>query len=175
MVGKMVYKMTRSFGSVAPDVIANALRVIDETHNGISPSVVVDAARPKGSALHDAFQWNDKKAAEEHRLHQARQMCRALVIVNEETQEEAPVYVHVRSADPTVAEGQYLPAAVVAKDVDLFARALSELQGKSNALLRAIANLESLAREGGDSDRMMRVSLAVRALETANSALSAIH
>lgn len=169
----MVFKMKRSFGKLAPAVIADALDELYQAQGEVTPTAVVDMARPEDAVLHPAFEWDDEVAAEEYRLWQARNMVRCLVVVNDNTAEETPQYVHVRVANQD--EGRYLPASVVVADVDLWARAVSELQGKANALLGAIAALESMARDSGDSDRMMRVSLAVRALETANSALAAIH
>jgi hypothetical protein len=169
----MTFKMRRSFGKLDADVIAGALDVIYQERGEITAPAVVESARPKKAPLHPAFEWDDSKAAEEHRLWQARQIVRSVVVVNDDTKAETPQYVHVQVVNQT--EGRYLPASVVVQNVDLFQRALAELQGKVSAIRQAIASLESMARDGGDSERMMRVALAVKALETANSALAAIH
>ena len=169
----MTFKMRRSFGKLEPNVIAGALDDIYQADGEITAPAVVNAARPKEAALHPAFEWDNRKAGEEYRLWQARQIVRSVQVVDDETKAETPQYVHVRVVNQD--EGRYLPASVVVANVDLFQRALGELHSKVSALLAGIAALESLAREGGDADRMMRVALAVKALETANSALAAIH
>jgi hypothetical protein len=40
---------------------------------------VVEFARDRQTALHAAFEWNDKEAAVQHRLHQAGQLIRVYV------------------------------------------------------------------------------------------------
>lgn len=165
--------LRRSVGGIAPDVVAGELDRLYRQHKEITPTAVVAAARPKGAVLHPAFEWDNRKAGDEYRLWQARQIVRSVTIVNTETGTESPAYVHVTVAQQ--AEGQYLPAQIVIENVDLFARALSELQGKVRALQIAVAELEGMAREGGDSDRLLHVALAIKALETANTALAAIH
>ena len=54
-----------------------------QKHNGgsLSPSAVVDAARPEEHPLHDRFEWDDSKAGEAYRIEQARRMIRAVVTV----------------------------------------------------------------------------------------------
>ena len=169
----MTFKLRRTFGRLDAQTVATALDGLYQAHGEITATAVVEAARPKKAPLHPAFEWDDTKAAEEHRLWQARRIVRAVQVVDDETKDETPQYVHVRVADQD--EGRYLPASVVVENVDLFQQALSELHGKISALKAGISALESLARQGGDADRLMRVSLAMRALETATSALAAIH
>jgi len=42
----------------------------------LTPSAVVDEARPEDSPLHAAFEWDDSIAAEKYRLEQARRLLR---------------------------------------------------------------------------------------------------
>lgn len=52
-----------------------ALQAIEEKHGGIlRPRDVVDEARDENNVLHNYFEWDDAKAADEHRLWQARQL-----------------------------------------------------------------------------------------------------
>lgn len=41
---------------------------------------IVNTARPPTSPLHPVFEWDDKKAADEYRLHQARHLVRCFTI-----------------------------------------------------------------------------------------------
>jgi len=42
---------------------------------------VLEVARPKNSPIHHYFEWDDSKAAEKFRLHQASRMIQSLVVV----------------------------------------------------------------------------------------------
>jgi hypothetical protein len=52
-------------------------------HNSgdLTPEAVVEAARSAESALHGAFEWDDSKAAQQHRLQQATQLIRAVIVI----------------------------------------------------------------------------------------------
>ena len=54
---------------------------------------IVKRAKRKTSAMHPLFEWDDKAAAEAHRMQQARKLHGSLVVVyrNPETDEEAEV------------------------------------------------------------------------------------
>lgn len=57
------------------------IELLREKANGsLTPSMVVDAARPAGSVLHPAFEWDDSIAAEKHREAQARHLIGAIVV-----------------------------------------------------------------------------------------------
>lgn len=62
---------------------ADAQKVADEISSiGISvkPEEIVDKARDESTELHKCFEWDDTKAAERYRLHQARQIVCHLII-----------------------------------------------------------------------------------------------
>lgn len=50
------------------------------THGKVAPSQIVEAARDENSPLHQVFEWDDTIAAQEHRLLQARQLIRTVVV-----------------------------------------------------------------------------------------------
>lgn len=63
----------------APSV-TDELRIIAERNNGVLvPKHVVTYARNASTALHGLFEWDDGKAAEAHRLEQARHIIRVRV------------------------------------------------------------------------------------------------
>lgn len=69
-----------------------------EKKGELTPEDVVTAARNKNSPLHSYFEWDDGKAAEAHRLSQARGLIRAVVAIY--THDDKPVtkaraYVHI--------------------------------------------------------------------------------
>lgn len=121
-----------------------------ERDGGIRPSVVVEEARPKRAKLHDEFEWNNEKAAEEYRLSQARRLIRVTQIVMP-TGERQPL-IHVRPVQvdgPTAVEqqreGVYKPAAVVASCEVEYEAALDELRGQVRAIEKTIKELERAA------------------------------
>lgn len=52
--------------------------------NMLTATALVDANRPEDAPLHRAFEWNDTKAAESWREHQARHIINCLEVVVEE-------------------------------------------------------------------------------------------
>lgn len=77
---------------MAPKIFNNMttqeiLKQLADQHGSITPELVLDYAKPKDSPLHQFFQWDNTKAAEEYRLVQARQLIRRIKVeyVTEET------------------------------------------------------------------------------------------
>ncbi len=54
--------------------VRKELEAIERERGIIEPAVVVAAARDPDSALHEFFEWDDSKAADAHRIQQARQL-----------------------------------------------------------------------------------------------------
>lgn len=166
-------------GVSAEDATAELERIYG-IHGKLTSSAVVEEARPKGAVLHGAFEWNDKRAAEEYRRGQARTIIRAVLVVDDADEKKAsPVFVHVRAQDQQPSgesrEGEYHPTEVVVKRVDLFEQALSELERRVSSALASVEALKRAAQDSDDADRLARVALAVRALETASAAIGALH
>lgn len=61
----------------------------------ITAEAVLQVAKKRDSLLHKYFEWDDKKAANQYRLKQARGLIRAIVIVQDNGQ-EIPAYHNVR-------------------------------------------------------------------------------
>ena len=74
---------------------------LEQPDGSITPEVVVADASNPDSPLHGHFEWNDSKAAHQHRLQQARAILRVrFVVTNEETVLRVPYYVHDATAPP---------------------------------------------------------------------------
>lgn len=72
-----------------------------ESKGELTPHDVVKDARSHNSPLHSFFEWDDGKAAEQHRLAQARGLIRAVVAIY--TQPDKPAkrvkaFVHIAEA-----------------------------------------------------------------------------
>lgn len=118
---KMVYEWrTPMFGDLSAQIVGEYLERL-RSKEKLTPRAVVSAARAKSSPIHNAFEWNDSKAAEKYRLTQARtligsvevvvetsaakpQQVRAFVHVTCRTEDDGAEYVPVQSAmaDPAM-------------------------------------------------------------------------
>jgi len=72
-----------------PEIVAELKRLADRHGGELRPADVVDAARPKRSPLHACFEWDDTAAAQEWRLHQARNLLRVVVAYEPADSKEA--------------------------------------------------------------------------------------
>lgn len=90
---------------------------------------VLAAATARNHVLHDAFEWDDKKAGHAYRLIQAGNIIRAVIRVPTEGTKEPPVRAYVRVVTESGAAYTGIEDAV--KDVNLreqvLARAKSQL------------------------------------------------
>ena len=85
-----------------PQAVGDKLQELRDKHEGLTASIVVDDAKNKRSVLHDAFEWNDSKAAQEWRLHSARHLMRAVVTKDLDSSGEIryqPAFVFVKTEE----------------------------------------------------------------------------
>jgi hypothetical protein len=68
-----------------PQKIGEALEEIAAANDQrLTPPLMVAAARDRRNYLHRHFEWNNQKAAEAHRLNQARQIVHCLRVVDDD-------------------------------------------------------------------------------------------
>lgn len=175
---KFGFKKGTTYRGVDAQVAGEELERIRETRGELAPSAIVEESRPKDAPLHGAFTWDNKKAADEYRLIEARQLVRIVTVLKDDEEEQQPYYVHVArepAVNDTEREGRYEPIHIVVQSPDLFERALSELESRVSSALKAVADLKHAAEGSNDSERLAKVALAVRALETASEAIRSLH
>lgn len=112
------------------------LQNIYEQNQKLTPALVVDAARDPDHALHGRFEWDDEKAGEKFRLHQARQLIRSVrirVLDEEDPGKNFDVraYQMVRTSDGTTS---YQPSAAVAQDAFASRLILAHMEREWRAL-----------------------------------------
>lgn len=82
------------------DEIGKFMAALYKKHRGkLEPETVVNVARPKDSPIHGCFEWRDSKAAEEWRLHQARNLIIGFAVYNEERETYEQEYIHVKGPE----------------------------------------------------------------------------
>ena len=102
----------------------NELQRIYERDGVIEPETVVAESQTPSAPLHSCFEWADEKAAHKHRITQAQNIIRAIVVVDEAKQPETRAFVNVQR--------EYHPVSVVVRNpekrVILLQNALNELR-----------------------------------------------
>lgn len=132
-------------------------------HNCLQASTVVEEATPEDSVLHPLFEWNDSKAAHQHRLSQARKLIKK---ANEHMETRQDRFIHVpfdlvEDARGTQAEGQFHPVKVVKGNPQAFERALRAALMRVEAAYRDVENLRDIANEN-EEENLTIIMLAIR-------------
>ena len=122
-----------------------------EQQGRLTAKNLLDESRPAEAPLHDEFEWDDIKAAEEYRLQQARHIINCLLIEDDSQQETvraffnladtAPEYRSIRTimADETQSEA-LLQAAM--QELQAFERKYAQIS-KFKALFAEINRLSA--------------------------------
>lgn len=111
--------------------IKKELDDIERRHGKILPSVVVQAARDKKSAMHTWFDWDDSSAAQKYRLEQARSLIR-IVVTTVNTPNATPFQTYVSLKSDRYNGGGYRSITRVLSDKErtrqMLQQALDELE-----------------------------------------------
>lgn len=107
-----------------------------EQMGSFTPTDVVEAARPDTSPLHEHFEWDDLKAAEKYRLHEARQIVSHIAVIvkvnGRDTQTRAFHSISVQDGNSEV-EHRYTAIKIVSANPDMreqvIQKAMIELEG----------------------------------------------
>jgi hypothetical protein len=80
------------------------LKRIEKTYGALTPEIIVEAAKPSKSVLHCIFEWDDQRAAEQHRLNQARKLLNNIdvQIISDGQPRQVPVFELVRKNEENV-------------------------------------------------------------------------
>jgi hypothetical protein len=156
---------TRIVGVKAADAARELKRL--QRLGRLQPPEIVEAARPEEAPLHQAFEWDDGVAAEEFRLIQARQLIRAVQVV-QNGQEPRSIYAYVPSQ-----ENGYEPIEALIQHPDRFVLALNSALEDVSSAQRRVEELREAA--GSEPDRLAILTLAAQALQTAEQAIRTLH
>ena len=141
--------------------VVQRLDALAEALDGkLTPDAVVDDAKNPASPLHPFFEWNDAKAAEEHRRYQARKLMTLRVVCRtEKTAVSSVRYVR----DPEAGKGQgYVSVFKLKTDK---AKALDALRAEFDRVLHVLERTRSIAAVLGLEDELeslIQKALAVR-------------
>jgi len=123
--------------------IQEELAKIAKRNGGVlMPAAVVKAARRESSPLHDRFTWDDSKAAQKHRLWEARQLIVTVrVIVNDS--EPFNAYISLKPDRPE--GGGYRAMVEVLSDKELRAQMLGDALAELEVFRKKYKDLKELA------------------------------
>ena len=131
-------------GLTAAEVAAELQRIADANGGDLTPQAVVTAARPVGSVLHGAFDWDKGRAAMQHWLEVSRGIITAVHVVVAERQTSEPLYVHVATPGAgSYKPGSYRPLAVVITDDDALGQLLDDYHRRIGALRSSLGAIEA--------------------------------
>ena len=125
--------------------IQAALQEIAANNDGIlRPEIVVEAARAKTSPLHSSFEWDNTRAAEAHRLWQARQLIVSVTIKYEGVKNSSPIYVSLKK--DREAGGGYRTMVAVLSDDELREQLLEDARQDMEIFRQKYCGLAKLAK-----------------------------
>jgi len=145
------------------------IQAIYQRDGEVTASSVLREAENPETKLHEEFEWDDTKAGHEYRLIQSRKLVRRVRISTEAGEERV---AHIPSINK--GEGSYKPVSVIAQSHTEFELALSQAINRMKSAEHAVNELREAASHR-DDESLAKIVLACTALETANSALRAIH
>jgi hypothetical protein len=144
------------------------LRGIYTRDGAVTPSAVVEAAKPKGALLHDEFEWNNSEAGRLYREDQARHLMRSLVIVYKKADgsKTEPIRAFVKlvpsADDPMIDEAE---ADVLAPHVYVPVRTVvDEHAHRRRWKIQALSALQSWRRQYRDISEFAAIFEAIDAL-----------
>lgn len=117
-----------------------------------TPAQIVEKAKDIDTELHKCFEWDDAKAAEAHRLQQARQVVCHLVIRETVMEDKPPVRFFFK---PEGATG-YQPTTVIVRNNDRYQNLLAGAMRDLDAFRRKYHILSELEQVFDAIDELMR-------------------
>lgn len=115
-----------------------------EFEGTIKPADVLDKARDPATALHACFEWDDSRAADAHRMEQARRLIRVYVVSDPGNSEPHRAFVALRADRKT--GGGYRTTASVMSDAELTRHLMREALGDLKAAKERYKRLQQLQR-----------------------------
>ncbi|MBA7711658.1 hypothetical protein ES703_120624 [subsurface metagenome] len=112
----------------------------------LKSQIIVDEAREENSPIHECFQWDDSKASELYRRHQAVNLINHIVIIDvkDGEEKEVPFLVNVKIADSDEEDRGYISFEELIDDELLYTQYLNGLIQELITLKAKIKNFKEL-------------------------------
>jgi len=127
--------------------IGYELEALEAKCGVLSPELVVEAAKKKRSAMHNAFEWDDTKAARMGRRRQAAELLGGIVVIIEGSEEPVRRFIKVitEPVDPADKISGYVTLQTAMSDTDQRKAILKRAKGELQAFKRKYKTLQELA------------------------------
>lgn len=121
------------------------IKKLEDRRGRLTAEEVLEAARPSASPLHGFFEWDDSKAAEAHRLEQARDLIRRVKIELEFEERVIQTPRYVKDPGKGHKESGYISILKVNRETarDIMKRELETLGGDLGRVLRIAQGKQS--------------------------------
>ena len=132
-------------------------RIIEENGNRVDAQRIVEEATSPLNPLHEAFEWDDGKAANEHRLWQARHLTGSLQFrqtTSDNRQITGRVFVQISK-----------PEGGARKDYTLTTFALSQVDLRAEVLRTALLELAAFRRKYSDLSELAQIIRVIDVVE----------
>jgi vacuolar-type H+-ATPase catalytic subunit A/Vma1 len=140
---------------------SNYIRTLADEHGYIEPSRVVEVARDPGNPLHDEFEWDIQRAAEEQWIEQARRLIRLVRVEITVEHREIRAVGYVVDPDRPPKSHRYVDLTMVALDRN---RAQQIIIDEMSRITAAVRRAQAIATVLGLEDELDRLLDNVRAV-----------
>lgn len=125
------------------------LQDLADRHGGrLDADLVVEEARSPRCPIHSCFEWDNSRAAEEYRKVQARELLRAVIIVQPETGLEVRAFenvvINAAGHDQEASGSYYVPIQDIIPNGDLMKQVLQEAMNYLQWFRKKYENLKQL-------------------------------
>lgn len=137
-------------------VAGQELERIRTLHNGrLTPDDVLKEAKDRTSPLHDAFEWDNTKAAQQYRLQQAAYLVRSIEVVVTQPKNKKPSNVRAFVSVKRDNDRSYTSVAHAMSDAELREQVVAQAWNELQAWRRRYENLAEFAKVFGVIDKGM--------------------
>jgi len=127
--------------------IGYELEALEAKFGVLSPGLVVEAAKKKRSPMHQAFEWDDTKAAQMGRKRQAADLLGGIVVIMEDSGEPVRRFIKVVTSPENPDENVtgYVTLQTAMSNADQREAILKRAKGELQAFRRKYKGLQELA------------------------------
>lgn len=148
----MVYKPKNNYSwgdgfkpKMNANIVGGVIEQIEQRDGCITKESFLNESRPIEAPTHDLFEWDDSKAAEKYRLHQATTTIGNLRIVHVTSENEevmVKAFVNVSAVSDSAA---YKNITLALQEDNDRENILNRIKGELDALIQRNKNIEELA------------------------------
>lgn len=144
-------------------VVQQEFTTLRHGKGGLTARAVVAAARGKSSPLHKFFEWDDNIAGEKHRLAQAAELIRVVLVVIQRDPKDKPRKVRAWVSVTKAGRGRrYYPTVEALSDAEYRQQLLTDALRELDAFRRKYETLSELAAVFEALDEMSKKKVAGR-------------